>query len=307
MNSTPLVSVLIVNYRSSEHLRTCLAALAVSTARDSLEVIVVDNDAESFPLSEFQRDFPLVRFLPQDANTTFTGGNNRAFDASSGDFILLLNPDTQPEPEAIERARDWFNRHPVATGVGAWLYGEDGSLQRYYRRIPTLLDVPIVLLPTLLHWTPRGRRYLMADESFTGLTRAPQPPGAFLMVRRPVDGPLLDPGYFNLVSDVELCDRLGQKGEVVVSDEVRCMHVRGGAGLRTADPVARLRLFHDLTWGVRRYYRKRVRGLRLLYVEAWIAVFWILRLVQAVVQLRGRAKEALGIAAAAMAGKPPRY
>jgi GT2 family glycosyltransferase len=301
------LSILIVNYQSTDLLRRCLASIRASSAFERTETIVVDNASTDFDATAMAMAHPWVTFVPQASNLTFTGGCNIAYQRATGDVVLLLNPDTEVEPDAIANALAHFDAPVPPAAQGAFLLNDDGSLQRYYRRLPGTLDIPVVLLGSLLAWTRRGRRYLMAGERFEGVTAVDQPPGAFLMAPRRLVGPaLLDPGYRNYMSDVDLCRRLRQHGPIVVADDVRVHHARGGGGVGTADPAAQLRLRHDLTWGVRHYFREASSPAR-AYLEAWLRVFWILRLVQVALRHPGWFGRAIGVARQALRGDAPAY
>ena len=301
------LSILIVNFESTELLGRCLASIRASSAYERTETIVVDNASGDFDATAMASAYPWVTFLPQAENRTFTGGCNIGYARATGDVILLLNPDTELEPDAITNALARFDAPAPPAAQGAYLLNDDGSLQRYYRRLPGVLDIPVLLLGPLLARTARGRRYLMADERFVGVTAVDQPPGAFLMAPRALLGAvLLDPAYGNYMSDVDLCRRLRQHGPIVVADDVRVRHARGGAGVGTDDLAAQLQLRHDLTWGVRHYFRGASRPAR-LYLEAWLRVFWILRLMQVGLRRPGWLGRALGVARRALRGEAPAY
>ncbi len=306
--TSPVISVLIVNFRSTDLLETCLDALQQSTIAERLEIIVVDNASPGFNADDLRRRHAHVQFLPQATNTTYTGGNNLAFERATGDYVLLLNPDTRVEPPALARALAHFEANSRLVAQGAYLLDDSGRLQRYYRRLPRPIDVPVVLLERLFRRTGLGRRYVMADETFTGSTFVEQPPGAFLMVRREhCPQPILDPAYYNFFSDVELCDRLSRAGVIAVSDDVRCAHGRGLAGVKTSDFRDQLRLYQDLTWGVRHYFRPRMGLAGMAYVEAWLLLFWLLRGGQAVARRPRSVPRALAVALASLRGKAPSY
>ncbi len=246
----PEISVVIVNYRSTDLLRDCLDALAESTIAALLQVIVVDNATPGFEPDSIQLDDLDLTVLPQASNTTFTGGNNIGTGKARGRFLLMLNPDTRVDPEALERAVRHFDADPALVALGAWFVDVHGAFRPYYRRLPRLRDVPVVLIPRLLDWTPMARRYRMADETFATGTMVEQPAGAFLLARRSsCPRPLLDDGYLNFFSDVDLCRVLGEVGQIRVEPDVRCYHARGGAGLITHEPEARSRLHQDLRLG----------------------------------------------------------
>jgi hypothetical protein len=152
-----------------------------------------------------------------------------------------------------------------------------------------------------------ARRYRMADVAFDGPTDVEQPPGAFLLIRQDAcPRPLLDRAYRNFFSDVELCRILGRLGTIRMEPDVRCFHVRGGAGLVTHDPIEHARLHHDLVWGLRRYFRS-VGVVGRAWIGLWVIVFWALRLAQAVGIGHGHLRASWAAATASLAGRPPAY
>jgi GT2 family glycosyltransferase len=304
----PLLSVLIVNFNSTPLLEECLVALEASSIADRLEIIVVDNASADFELEPMAATHPSVILLPQDRNTTYTGGNNLAFERATADLVLMLNPDTRVEPHALERAVAHMRDEPAMVGLSAYLIGPDGKLQRYYRQLPTLKDLPIMLFEPMFRGTRRGRRFLMLDEPFEGATLVTNPPGAFLLSRRSMlDGYLLDSEYFNFVSDLELCDRLSKAGRIAVFDDVRCHHRRAGAGVGTTEPNARLRLYHDYHWGLRRYFGQRVGRLGRLMLAIMLGTYWMVRIGVTASRNRSSALRAIWTAYLALAGHPPTY
>jgi N-acetylglucosaminyl-diphospho-decaprenol L-rhamnosyltransferase len=305
----PLLSVLIVNFNSTPLLEDCLASLEASTIADRMEIIVVDNASTDFELEPMAMAHPSVTFLPQDRNTTCTGGNNIAFEHARADLVLMLNPDTRVEPPAIERAVGHLSVRKDLAGLGAYLIGPDGELQRYYRRLPRLSDLPILLFEPLFRSTARGRRYLMLAEDFNGETVVPQPPGAFLMLRRDaLDGKFMEPGYFNFMSDLELCARVSRRGAISVFDDVRCHHVGAAAGIGTTDLGARLRLYQDLTWGVRRYVGAQgISRIGAVAVSSMLVAYWATRVGLTTVRDWHFLPRALITAFAALSGRPPNY
>jgi len=303
----PRLSVLVVNFNSTPLLRRCLDAIASSTVADRLETIVVDNASHDFDADLLNSEYPWVTWLPQSTNTTYTGGNNLAWERSTAELILLLNPDTRVEPDALERAIAHMDSSRDLAGLGAYLIGPDGRLQRYYRRLPLLGDLPTLLFEPLFRHTARGRRFLMLDESFEEPTPVENPPGAFTLLRRSVVvDHLLDPVYFNFVSDLELCERLSRAGRVVVFPDIRVHHQRAGGGVGTRDPAARLRLYHDLTWGLRQYFRSRGVATATT-LNALLVAYWAIRLARICIPRLDLTPTGFRHAVAALAGRPPNY
>lgn len=303
----PDVSVLIVNFNSTGLLKECLDFLAASTIASRLETIVVDNASDDFDLAEFSKPYPWVRWLPQSTNTTCTGGNNIAFHHATGDFLLMLNPDTRVERKAVERALHHLQDNDELAAVGAYFIGPDGEIQRNYRRLPALADLPVLLFERLFRNTRRGRRFLMADEVFAGPTPVEHCAGAFLLIRREaVAGELLDSTYFNLLSDVDLSRRLKAAGRIGVFPDVRCHHQGGGGGMNTMDPRLRLRLHQDFTWGLRQYFAGR-GTVGWLTLNLGLCLYWMSRIAHVSLKSPRTFPHAVAVAMRALGGLAPKY
>ncbi len=109
----PLTSVIIPNWNGAHHLPTCLESLRRQTLRD-FEVIVADNGSTDGSLDLLARDYPWVRVLPLGENRGFAGACNAGMRIAQGEFIVLLNNDTEADPRWLEEVVAAFERHPEA-------------------------------------------------------------------------------------------------------------------------------------------------------------------------------------------------
>lgn len=90
----PKVSILVVNYNGKGLLEEMLpSVLGQSYPKDLYEVIVVDNNSEDDSVPFVRKNFPEVNLIESDQNLGFTGGNQLAFSAAGGDYIVMLNSD----------------------------------------------------------------------------------------------------------------------------------------------------------------------------------------------------------------------
>ncbi|HVO69525.1 MAG TPA: glycosyltransferase family 2 protein [Aggregatilineaceae bacterium] len=110
---TPLFSVVIPNWNGAHHLPTCLEALRAQTY-PPLEVIVVDNASQDNSRQLLADQFPEVRLLALPKNRGFTGACNAGIQAARGEYIALLNNDTEVDPGWAAAVVDAFARHPEA-------------------------------------------------------------------------------------------------------------------------------------------------------------------------------------------------
>ncbi|MBZ0276272.1 MAG: glycosyltransferase family 2 protein [Anaerolineae bacterium] len=183
---TPRLSVVIVNYNTRDDLRACLDALTADPVQP--EIIVVDNASTDGSADMVRRTFPTVRLLAQTVNTWFCGGNNLGIDAAQGDYVLLLNPDTAPQPGVLASMVTFLETHPDYRGVTMQMRYPDGSIQRTCSRIPTYSY--LLLQHTPLGWLfPRRRAETAAEHWYEGWGRYTDEdvavlPGSCLLMRR---------------------------------------------------------------------------------------------------------------------------
>jgi GT2 family glycosyltransferase len=103
--SLSAVSAVIVTLNGERHIRACLASLRAQTRRPA-EVLLVDNGSTDKTLEIVRNEFPevLVHALPK--NLFYPGGVNHGISKTKSEFILVLNDDTELEPDAVgEMAR----------------------------------------------------------------------------------------------------------------------------------------------------------------------------------------------------------
>ena len=134
------LSIIIVNWNVQELLDRCLASIfAVELPPGSFEVIVVDSASQDESVAMVREKYPAVRLLPQAENVGFTRGNNIGLAQAQGDFLLLLNPDTEVKRDALRIMLDYLLAHPAVGIVGPHTLNSDGSHQSTRRRFPTLM------------------------------------------------------------------------------------------------------------------------------------------------------------------------
>ena len=112
------VSVIIPNWNGVVHLPTCLDSLRRQTLED-FETIVVDNGSTDGSLELLRQEYPEVTLLPLGENHGFAGACNAGIRAAQGQFIILLNNDTECHPRWLKEVALAFNRHPEAGSVAS--------------------------------------------------------------------------------------------------------------------------------------------------------------------------------------------
>ena len=113
MRATPSVSVVIPNYNGAAFLETCLTSLARQTC-SPLEILLVDNASQDDSLEITRRVIPSAVILGQKQNLGFAAAVNAGIKAARGEWIAVLNNDTEVSDGWLETAADVLDRHPEA-------------------------------------------------------------------------------------------------------------------------------------------------------------------------------------------------
>ena len=114
-----LLSIIIVNYRSTKYILDCLqSAGPVLMQNKEIEWIIVDNDSNDDGENQIRSLFPQVQFLQMGYNAGFARANNAGIKIAKGAHVLLLNPDTLlPENSILNCVRRLAASDCVACGV----------------------------------------------------------------------------------------------------------------------------------------------------------------------------------------------
>lgn len=99
-NNLPKVSIITINFNGAAVTADLLRSLEKITY-PSIEVIVVDNSTKE-PGLELPVDFPWIKYINTGENKGFAGGNNRGLEVATGDYLFLLNNDTEVDPHFLE-------------------------------------------------------------------------------------------------------------------------------------------------------------------------------------------------------------
>lgn len=107
----PLFSIVIPNWNGKHFLEDCLNALHNQTYTP-IEVIIVDNASSDGSQAYIKENYPEVKLIELTENKGFTGACNIGMEAAEGEFISLLNNDTEADPKWVTEIVNAFDRYP---------------------------------------------------------------------------------------------------------------------------------------------------------------------------------------------------
>lgn len=263
------LSIITVSWNTRDLLRRCLDSVRTELAlRPNVEVemFLVDNHSSDGSAQMVGSEHPWVKLVANKENFGFARANNQALRDCSGEYVLLLNPDTQVSPGAIWHLVDFLDRRPGAGVVAPQLLNTDGSVQRSCREFPTFSGM-FYELAGLSRMFPSGskkgkrfRAYKMLDWNHDDERQVDQPEGACLAIRRSVidEVGLLDEGFFMLFEEVDWCYRIKQKGwEIWFTPDARVTHHYG-----QSIKQVKIKMIISSHRGLYRFWRKHYRGNR---------------------------------------------
>jgi N-acetylglucosaminyl-diphospho-decaprenol L-rhamnosyltransferase len=226
------LSVVIVSYRCLGLLRRCLATVRSGMAPLTGEVIVVDNHSQDGTIEMVRAEFPWVTLLASTQNLGFAAGNNLGLGQARGEYLALLNPDTECHEGSLARLVEVL-RGDAGLGMAApRLLNPDGTLQPSIRRLPTFGVALLVLAKVyrLVRHFPAVRRYDAAAFDYDCAQDVEQPMGACMVLPRRVLDQVgaLDERFWMWFEEVDLCRRvLGAGWRIRYVPDARVVHALG--------------------------------------------------------------------------------
>ena len=96
----PLVSIIILNYNAGELLFNCIKSIKKSNY-SNVEIIVVDNVSSDNSHIKCKEKYQEIKLIQNKENFGYCGGNNIGIKQATGEFVIILNPDTIVQPNCI--------------------------------------------------------------------------------------------------------------------------------------------------------------------------------------------------------------
>ena len=201
------VSAVVVSHGSRDELATCLATLAPQVD----EVLVIGDVPGS--VGEVP---PGARVVENERSRSFAANANLGFAETSGELVVLANPDTVAEPRAVRVLADFAAAHPRCGIAAPRLLTPEGAWQPSRRRFPTIRGTLVRRTPLRLLYPPfeRQRDHYLLDERPGEPVQADWMLAAFLLLRRELIDDLggFDPGFRMYGEDIDLCYRAAKAG-----------------------------------------------------------------------------------------------
>jgi len=210
MSTVMNLSIVIINWNSREYLEMCLNSLRRQRLGADCEVVVVDGASYDGSEALVRERFPEVHYIQSPENIGYGRCCNLGALAARGDYLLILNPDTELMPGAACAMVAALRAQSDYGLVGARLIDPDGTFQH-----SSIHPLPGVLNTVLDCGFMRKFIWRVSGRS---RKRSPFPvhavSGACMLVRTSLFKSLggFNPRFFMYGEDVDLCQRVRMAG-----------------------------------------------------------------------------------------------
>lgn len=225
------INPIIVNYRTPDLTLKCVASIIEMGVAQPQDIIVVENASPDDSFAHLKAALPKdVRLVLAERNGGFSSGVNVGAALATGDFLLVLNPDTYFVDQSISRALELMETDKTIGLVGLDLTYPNGERQFSARRFYSVLDIVGRRTPLGRYWPikPMIDRHMMFTAWDKGLPfDADWVMGTGFVIRRSLFEKIgrMNEAYFLYMEDVDLCARVWRAGlRVVCAPNVRLIH-----------------------------------------------------------------------------------
>jgi GT2 family glycosyltransferase len=226
------VSVSIVSFNTKDLLKQCISSLLVQKTQHKLDILVLDNNSSDESPKMLKENFSdKIQLIGNSENSGFAKGQNKILKQIKGDYVLILNPDTQMQNDAIEKMVSFMEENPDCGISSCKLIGSGGETQSnggdfpfYIALFSWLFNLEIFGVKSNFHRTEKNFYDKVKEVDWVG--------GTFMMVRKDVFEKVgyFDEDYFMYFEDTEFCFRARKKGfKVMINPSVTVSHQSGAS------------------------------------------------------------------------------
>ena len=237
------LSIIILCWNDLKVIPDCLQSIYSSTHEIQFEVIVSDNGSTDGSIDFIRKNYPQVHVIENGRNLRFAKANNVGIRASSGEYVLILNPDTIIHDRTLDGVVRFADQNPEAGAIGCRVLNIDGSYQESAWPFRSLRGewITALYLRSLAYFS----NWFTSDVyvGWKGETRRKVDwvSGCFILIRTHLLKQLggFDEQFFYYYEDMDLCRRVRQAGhEILYFPDVTITHLGGHSTKKRFPPIA---------------------------------------------------------------------
>lgn len=248
------LSVIIVHYQVKDLLKNCILSIKKYLQDVDYEVVVIDNHSPDAAWKSLISDFPDVRFIELDHNSGFSKANNIGVKHAKGEYVYILNPDTEIEGNYFGEILDFADRQKNFGALGLRMHNMEGLfLPESKRSVPALVNSFEKLFTRLSN---NSKTYYRNDIGEFDIAEVEIMTGANLLMKKAVYEEVggFDERYFMYGEDIDLCYTILRKGyRNFYYGKYSILHYKGESTVK--DQLYLDRFFGAMHIFIDKYYR----------------------------------------------------
>ncbi len=229
------VSVIIVNFNTSQLTKQCIESVYAYTTNTEIEIILIDNASSDRSIVQVAQQFQEVQFIQNEKNVGFGAANNKGIQIAKGEFVFLLNSDTLLLSDAISTFVG-FMRNPANNKVavcGANLLSANHAPATSFGNFPTILCAISLLGFKVFYQNYYAKHLSLGSVNFSSDIKVVDfISGANMFIRANVlqQTGCFDESFFLYFEETELSYRIQKAGyQSVLLPMVNIVHFEGSS------------------------------------------------------------------------------
>lgn len=219
------VSIIIVNYNTSELTAKCVDSIIEKTTDIEYEIIVVDNASkEDTGILEHNNN---IRFVASDTNLGFGKANNLGAKDARGEYLFFLNPDTYLINNAIYILHKAMSENRETGICGGNLFKKDMTPNHSFQlRFPGIWAELTDTVSKVFHRRNRDFNYSDKPKEVAYIT------GADLMIKKDLFDEVggFDKDFFMYFEETYLCHSVKSLGYKIMNiPDAHIVHLEGSS------------------------------------------------------------------------------
>ncbi|HEX2969858.1 MAG TPA: glycosyltransferase family 2 protein [Bacteroidales bacterium] len=259
------LSIIIVTYKGWERLVKCLSPLAAfAGSAYSKEVIIVDNTPDPCEISPIKNKYSSFRYIHNHVNGGYGYAVNTGANVATGNYLLVLNPDTVASEEAIDMMIRTAEEHPVFSVISCRQVNERGKetvvtgsfpefrnltgfMRMIFRKAPVIIENDF-MFPDWIS----GSVMLFRREDFSKMCG-------------------FDEDFWMYFEDVDICRRaVNQGGRIALLTNTVIEHNHGGSSRTSRKTTALTKTEVIISRHI--YISKHKQGLSRVIIQSFLVV-----------------------------------
>lgn len=295
-NTDPEITIIMVSYNTRELTVRAIETLFENAGDVTYRLVVWDNASHDGSADAIAARFPDLELIRSEENVGFAEANNRIAETASTEWLLLLNPDTETHPRAVENLLTFGKAHPEAGIVGGRTVFPDGSLNIascWHRMTPWSLLCSATGLARLFSSSPLFNVEAIGGWKRDSVRHVDIVVGCFFLIRTSLWCELggFQRRYFMYGEETDMCLRAGKLGyRPMITPDAQIMHLVGASMALREDKL--VKVLRSKSTLIRDHWRPALAPLGIALLWLWAAARRASSMVRAVVsQDKGRSAQ----------------